>query len=303
MYNTVKNPTELKDLILRRLGAPVINIEVTEDQIYDCIGRAMELYREYHWDALNKAYITFKFDELTKLGNYIDLSAYPIFSVTKIVRKRNMMFGTLGGGASLNWFTDFLLTLSGGSTGCQYHGPFGGMGNLGYYVQIQSYQNLIQDQLDPIQDYWYDSNNGVLQVMGEFQKDDMLIIEVFIDTFSDLAPHGSQAGHAIAGKPTDAVSIAATYKDPYKALPKSMIGDRRMNFPDQGVYNVRWLKDYCTALTKQMWGNILAKHQGMMLPGGTTIDGERIINEAIMEIEKLRTELLLLSEPDPILYG
>ena len=42
-YNTY-NPKTLKDAILRRLGAPVINVEVTEDQIYDCIQRALELY-------------------------------------------------------------------------------------------------------------------------------------------------------------------------------------------------------------------------------------------------------------------
>ena len=41
-YNTY-NPKTLKDAILRRLGAPVINVEVTEDQIYDCIQRALEL--------------------------------------------------------------------------------------------------------------------------------------------------------------------------------------------------------------------------------------------------------------------
>ena len=37
--NTARNPKELKDVILRRLGAPIINVELTEDMIYDCIQR------------------------------------------------------------------------------------------------------------------------------------------------------------------------------------------------------------------------------------------------------------------------
>ncbi|APD20561.1 head-tail adaptor Ad2 [Klebsiella phage KPV15] len=57
-YNTY-NPKTLKDAILRRLGAPVINVEVTEDQIYDCIQRALELYGEYHFNGLNKGYQVF----------------------------------------------------------------------------------------------------------------------------------------------------------------------------------------------------------------------------------------------------
>ena len=50
-YNTY-NPKTLKDAILRRLGAPVISVEVTEDQIYDCIQRALELYTDYPNDNL-----------------------------------------------------------------------------------------------------------------------------------------------------------------------------------------------------------------------------------------------------------
>nr|DAF95453.1 MAG TPA: neck protein [Myoviridae sp. ctCo31] len=49
MNTIISNPRQLKDLILRRLGAPVINIEITEEQIYDCIYRALELYGEYHY--------------------------------------------------------------------------------------------------------------------------------------------------------------------------------------------------------------------------------------------------------------
>ena len=66
------NPRELKDAILRRLGAPVINVEVTEDQIYDCIQRALELYGEYHFDGVNKGYKVFKDKRDMKDAGYKD---------------------------------------------------------------------------------------------------------------------------------------------------------------------------------------------------------------------------------------
>lgn len=57
-YNS-QNPKELKDVILRRLGAPIINVELTPDQIYDCIQRALELYGEYHLMDLTKVFMYF----------------------------------------------------------------------------------------------------------------------------------------------------------------------------------------------------------------------------------------------------
>ncbi|AFQ22637.1 T4-like phage head completion, neckhetero-dimeric protein [Stenotrophomonas phage IME13] len=58
MSYTTNNPLELKDAILRRLGAPIVHVEVTEQQVFDCISRALELYGEYHYDGFHKTYAT-----------------------------------------------------------------------------------------------------------------------------------------------------------------------------------------------------------------------------------------------------
>lgn len=63
------------------------------------------------------------------------------------------------------------------------------------------------------------------------------------------------------------------------------------------------MKDYATALAKELNGQILARHQGMMLPGGVIIDGQRLIEEARLEKEALREELYLLDPPFGILVG
>jgi len=56
-------------------------------------------------------------------------------------------------------------------------------------------------------------------------------------------------------------------------------------------YNNIWIKNYATALAKKMWGNNLGKYTGTALPGGVSVDYQRIITEADNEILYLLTEL------------
>ena len=54
------NPTtrvELKNYCLRRLGAPVIEINVDEDQIQDRIDDALAFYNDYHYDGTERTFL------------------------------------------------------------------------------------------------------------------------------------------------------------------------------------------------------------------------------------------------------
>jgi hypothetical protein len=48
---------EFKQFCLRRLGAPLLEINVDEDQIEDCIEIAFQYYYDYHYDATEKVYL------------------------------------------------------------------------------------------------------------------------------------------------------------------------------------------------------------------------------------------------------
>ncbi|ATI17416.1 putative neck protein [Aeromonas phage P19] len=306
MYNTCNNPKELKDNILRRLGAPIINIEVTETQIYDSIGRALELYKDYHHDALNRAFITCILTEEQAMTGYIDLSEYPVFAVTRILRSMVGNMTLLGGGVPLNWFASFITGLATSGVGSCYHGPFGTIGSVGYFAAFSSYQKLLQDQLNPLPDYDFDTKSGILQIThNNLKKGDVMVIEAYVQNFVDLDEYAfNDIGSALPiGHGVPASDLENKWSNPYKKLPQSVIGSARNDFPDQKVYNNRWVKDMSTALVKEVWGNIMAKHQGMQLPGGVTVDGTRLIQEAKQEIETLREELLLLAGPDPIIMG
>ena len=52
------------------------------------------------------------------------------------------------------------------------------------------------------------------------------------------------------------------------------------------------MKKYLTALIKKQWGVNLTKYQNMTLPGGITLNGEKIYQEAILEIEKIESQIL-----------
>jgi hypothetical protein len=57
------------------------------------------------------------------------------------------------------------------------------------------------------------------------------------------------------------------------------------------VYNDMFLKRYATAQIKKQWGNNLKKFAGVQLPGGVTLNGEIIYQEAIEEIRQIETEI------------
>jgi hypothetical protein len=57
------------------------------------------------------------------------------------------------------------------------------------------------------------------------------------------------------------------------------------------VWNDRFLKAYATQKIKYQWGSNLSKFAGVQLPGGVTLDGPRIMEEAKAELDKLEEEM------------
>ena len=65
------------------------------------------------------------------------------------------------------------------------------------------------------------------------------------------------------------------------------------------VWNDMFLKKYTTALFKRQWGLNLMKFDGMQLPGGVTLNGRQIFDDAKEEIDKLEEEMQLRHELPP----
>jgi hypothetical protein len=70
---TVTTREQLKDYCLRRLGSPVIEINVEENQIEDRIDDAFQFYREYHYDAVEMVYLKHQFTSTDITNQYISI--------------------------------------------------------------------------------------------------------------------------------------------------------------------------------------------------------------------------------------
>lgn len=65
------------------------------------------------------------------------------------------------------------------------------------------------------------------------------------------------------------------------------------------IYNDMFLKKYATALIKRQWGVNIKKFDNMILPGGVTLNGQVMYDEATAEIEKIETDMQLKYEFPP----
>ena len=137
------------------------------------------------------------------------------------------------------------------------------MGNLAYYEMMQQYLSLIDMRL-----------NGQPQV-------------TFIRKKNRLHIHGDFAdGDIIAGK----FLVAEVYQTIATA---DSAGDVEGY---QNIWNDLWLKEYTTALFKRQWGQNLIKFEGMVLPGGVTLNGRQIYDDATSDIDRLRERIRLEHE-------
>jgi hypothetical protein len=83
---------QLKQYCLRELGAPVLEINVDDDQLEDRIDQALEHFLIYHHEGTEKFYLKHQITEQDKINKYIPISD-SIYGVTRV-------FPISGSGAS-----------------------------------------------------------------------------------------------------------------------------------------------------------------------------------------------------------
>ena len=67
-----------------------------------------------------------------------------------------------------------------------------------------------------------------------------------------------------------------------------------------GVYNDYFLKRYLTALMKKQWGQNLIKFQGVKLPGGVELNGRQIYDDGQRELDIIREQMSTTYELPPL---
>ena len=252
---------QLVDYCLRRLGEPVIEVNVDEDQIEDKIDDALQLYREFHSDATQRNYYEHQLTDLDIANKFIRLPSRIIY-VTKMFSASSSFVG------STNMFSfDYQFAMS------DFHSLTQSGGGLAYYDQMRSYMELVDMKI-----------NG-LPIINFTRRLDKLYI------WSDIEDGALTAGDHIC---IECYEVVPTPEDIENTPLDSGV------FPDvSSIYNDMFMKDYTTALIKEQWGMNLSKFEGMQLPGGVILNGRLILEDARGELETLRERMRLEQEEPP----
>ena len=254
----------LKEYIKRKLGAPVLEINVDDDQLDDRVDEALQYFYTYHYDGTMKVYLKHKITESKKTTmktnetftenaagthdytdeqhlqqkNYVVLPEFvtAVVNIFPFNDKNNLNMFDLRYQLRLNDLYDLTAT------------------NILYYEQVQQHISLMDRMLVGRQPIRYN------------QHMNRLYLDLDVDSISD-----------------DEYILIECYR---KIDPTT--------FTD--VYDDMWLKKYATALVKYQWGENLSKFQGIALPGGVTLDASQMKQEAQEEIQRLEEESRLNHE-------
>jgi hypothetical protein len=242
---TITTRQDFTTYCLRRLGFPVIEINVDDDQVQDRIDDALQYWQDYHFDGLQKVYWIKTITQQDVNNHYLDASTAVDSGGNKLqIAGISRIFPITDSQANVNMFDlRYQLRL-----------------NELYDFTSASYINytLTQQHLRSLE----------LQFTGEvpirFQRH---MQRLYIDwNWGD-----SEA-------PVGQVVISEAY---------ALIDPSVYTL----VWNDRWLKEYATALIKRTWGNNIKKFAGLQLPGGVSLNGDKIYQEAADEIERLEKEM------------
>ena len=129
-------PTDRKEFgewCLRRLGKPVIEINVSEEQVDDRIDEALKYYADYHFDGSYKTYLKHQLTQTDIDNGYIDIAEEIIGIVRVFPLSTIMSVGMFS--ASYQLAFDSIQNLSGMA------------GSINNYYALRQDMNLMQEVL------------------------------------------------------------------------------------------------------------------------------------------------------------
>jgi len=309
---------QFKTYCLRRLGFPVIDINVDDDQVEDRIDDALQFFEDYHYDGTEKLYMKHKitqqdidrrwiycpdavifvtgvlpFDDSNASINMFDLryqlrlhDLYDFTSVSYVsyeitmqhIRTLNLLFsGTPQFRFNrkqnkvfldIDWSRDLA---------------------VGEYVIIECYRSMRPDTV--VITGTVTTNTTSNTVIGTNTTFDQDLVENDMIVISGQALQVNEIKSPTEITLMNPVSVDVT-------------GGQIEITGNADVWNDRWLKKYATALIKYQWGSNLSKFAGIQMPGGVTLDGPRIMEEAKAELDKIEEDMYnMTSLPSEIFTG
>ena len=234
---------ELKEYVKRRLGHPVIEINVDEEQMEDRIDDALRFWQEYHFDGTEELLYAHQVTSTDMTNKYLTLSDDLNNSIIGI---REMVKSS---GQTTNMFS------------VRYQMAFNdiatystrGVREMQNYYQRLSHLNMTDDLI---------SGMSAIRFNRVTNK-----IYIDFDWSADISE--------------DDYIVFRTYQK---------VGDTTE------LWGNSFIRNFTTSLVKEQWGMNLSKFEGVQLPGGVSLNGRAILEDARAELERLREQMSLSYE-------
>ena len=267
----------LKDYCLRNLGAPVVEINVDDDQIDDLVDDAIQFFNERHFDGVERMYLKYKLTQADiDRGQAKNTDGVGI--VTTSATSTNIAgYGT----TTANWYeTSNFIQVPYSVVGIEKIFKFDSSSISGGMFSIK-YQLFLNDL------YHFNSVELLQYAMTKSYLEDIDFLlttdkQVRFNKRQDRLYLDIDWGYESAD---DWLIL-----DCYRALDPNSFTQ---------VYNDVFLKQYLTALIKRQWGQNLSKFKGVKLPGGIEMNGGEILQSAESELDALRSRMTTEYELPP----
>lgn len=304
------NRQQYIDYCKRKLGHPVIEINVDDDQVDDRVDEALEFWWDYHFDGSEKLYLKHQITDQDLARKYLlipdkiigvtgvlpfddSASSVNMFDLRYQLRLHDLYDFTSVSYVSYEITMQHLRTLNllfSGTPQFRFHRHRNRLMldinwaqdvHRGTYVILECYGKIDPDRHDLSGTVGIQAGSNVVTGSGttfdrSFIQDD----EIFISTANgDVAV-------TVAGITSNAaMNTYTTFSTTETGLTAYQLGNA-------DVWNDRVLKDLGVALIKKQWGSNLKKFGNVMMPGGVVLNGQIIFDEGDRELEKLKAEFL-----------
>ena len=273
------NRQELVDYCLRQLGAPVLEVNVAEEQIDDLVDDAIQYFQERHFDGVEKVYLKYQITQ----GDIDRGKARPGDSSVGIA-STSATTSIVGTATTFTYYenSNYLQVPSniiGVNKVFQFNSTAAGSGifNVKYQYMLSGV-NLWGGAGFDLLSYsmtmsYLETMNFLLNTHKQIrfnQRSDRMYLDV---DWSNLQ--------------VDEFLIIECY--------------RGLDGEDYSrLWNDSFLKPYLTSLIKRQWGMNLIKFQGVKLPGGIEFNGRQIYDDAEKELETIRERMTFNYEMPPM---
>jgi hypothetical protein len=314
---------ELIDYCLRSLGEPVVEVNVDEQQVEDRMDEALEYWRQYHWDGVERIYMKHL---ISASELHLTTSTATSFQIEETVTGATSGATALvcresrreSSGSTLLVKKVTGTFVAGETITSNVNGTTAVLGStpviLGsydkHYLEIP---DLVYGVTRVIPFSNASSSKNLFDLQYQLRLNDLYdLTSTSIIYYKTVMSHLAMLSLELNGYPlyrfnrlAGKLYLDVNWDSQIRLGDFILVEAYRALDPSEAikVWNEPWLKHYTTALIKRQWGINGKKFQGMVLPGGVSIDFQGMYDEAQTEIKDLEDELMNKSAPLEFFLG